>query len=295
MGAKGAVGDEKISSHSLKATLLAWAARRGVPENDRVVLGHHSLKSDSLATYSKDLLGAATRTLCGLIAEVKLGVFDPDGARSGLLLQQAGAAVGAGLDEEHAFWAEAADQEGAVVIDDGKYESGHERGEGEADDGFTPEELEHYAPVSDGGEGAFDNDFPGDERSETAAEEHEPEAEAVEAESSSSSSSSVSAESSGKECEEQFAQRQSNEAILHVSPVVPGSLVQNKRSKILHKISNARNDLAMCGSKVTAGFVKLPNGATFAWPRCARCFRGEVLGSKKDLVNFLDKRAKGSA
>jgi hypothetical protein len=132
--AKGAVVDAKTSSHSLKATLLAWAARRGIAENDRVVLGHHSLRSDSLATYSRDLLGAATRALCGLIGEVKMGVFDPDGTRSGLLLQQAGAAVGAGLDEDQAYWAEAsgaeAEQEGAVIIDEDEYESRPRRGAG---------------------------------------------------------------------------------------------------------------------------------------------------------------------
>ena len=144
--AKGAVVDEKTSSHSLKATLLAWAARRGIAENDRVVLGHHSLRSDSLATYSRDFLGAATRALCGLIGEVKMGVFDADGTRSGLLLQQAGATVGSGLDEEQAYWAEAsgaeADQEGAVVIDEDEYESRQEPPETEFDEGIPEEEKE---------------------------------------------------------------------------------------------------------------------------------------------------------
>ena len=158
--AKGATVNPKTSSHSLKATLLAWAARRGLSENDRVVLGHHSLKSDSLATYSRDLLGAATRSLCGLIGEVKMGVFDPDGTRSGLLLQQAGAAVGAGLNEEQAYWAEAsgaeADREGAEVIDDDEYESRPEPGETEIDDGILESEKEYYTQVSDAGDVPFD-------------------------------------------------------------------------------------------------------------------------------------------
>jgi hypothetical protein len=88
-----------------------------------------------------------------------------------------------------------------------------------------------------------------------------------------------------------FAKKQSNEAVLHVSPVVPGPLVQNKRSKILHRVSRSTSEVAQCGAKATAGFVKLPHGASFPWPRCSKCFRGEVLGTKKDLVSFLDRRS----
>ena len=322
LGAKGAVVGEKITSHTLKATLLAWAARRGLPENDRVVLGHHSLRSDSLATYSRDLLGAATRTLCGLIAEVKLGAFDPDGTRSGWLLQQAGTAVGAGLDENQAFWAEAAgddhEKEGAYIISESGSEAADEPWEDrEADDGR--EETEHYAPVGDHGEDVSHGVFPSQSWGDAGHEpvgnhgedashgdfpsqswggaEVEPPSQPVDdfEFSSPSSSSSLSAESSGEECEEQFVQNQSNEAILQVTPEIPGPLVQNKRSKILHKMHEGKAELAFCGVKVTASFVKLPNGATFAWPRCTRCFRGEVLGSKRDLVSFIDQRARSSA
>jgi hypothetical protein len=293
--AKGAAAGDKTTSHSLKATLLAWAARRGVAENDRVVLGHHSLRSDSLATYSRDLLGAATRTLCGLIAEVKLGAFDPDGARSGWLLQQAGAAIGAGLDENQAYWAEAigpdVEKEGTFLISD---ESEVADQPWEEEDEQENEEMAHYAPVGDPGEDE------GTEGKQSVDEEAVEEAALAPTEadvevSSSSATSSLSAESSGEECEESFCQRQSNEAILHVTPEIPGPLLQNKRSKILHKLHEVKADSAACGLKVSAGYVKLPNGATFAWPRCTRCFRGEVLGSKRDLISFLDQRPRSSA
>jgi hypothetical protein len=272
-------------------------------ENDRVVLGHHSLRSDSLATYSRDLLGAATRSLCGLIAEVRLGVFDPDGTRSGWLLQQAGAAIGAGLDENQAYWADAqgseAEREGAFVISGDESEDverpvddptwGQEAGHPEA------EEMEHYAPVFDPGEDEGTEGIPSVAEETTGDMDQTQPAEAFEESSSAASSSSLSAESSGEECEESFCQQQSNEAILHVSPEIPGPLAQNKRSKILHKLHEVKVDLAACGLKVTAGYVKLPNGATFAWPRCSRCFRGEVLSNRRDLVNFIDQRAKSSA
>ena len=82
-------------------------------------------------------------------------------------------------------------------------------------------------------------------------QESEKEAENVEVDSSSESSSSVSAEGSDEECEERFVEQQSNEAVLHVSPAVQGPLVQNKRSRILHRVHSTKNDLAMCGAKVT--------------------------------------------
>ena len=49
----GFKGDSEnlTTSHSLKATLLSWSARYGIDETSRVLLGHHSLKQDSLARH----------------------------------------------------------------------------------------------------------------------------------------------------------------------------------------------------------------------------------------------------
>jgi hypothetical protein len=226
-----------------------------------------------------------------------MGVFDPDGTRSGLLLQQAGAAVGSGLDEALGFWAEAtgaeAEQEGAVVIDDDENVEWHDPVEGGTGEADGLEELEHYAPVHEVGDGAVDSDTQGEEWTDSGAKESEPALEVVEACSSSSSSSSSSAESSEGECEESFVQSQSNEAILHVSPAVPGPLLQNRKSKMLHKPGNLKSNVTLCGAKTVSGYERLQN-ASFSWPRCARCFRGEVLSTKKDLVDFLDSKARGS-
>jgi hypothetical protein len=268
-----------------------------VPENDRVVLGHHSLRSDSLAAYSRDLLGAATRTLCSLIGEVKLGAFDPDGTRSGWLLQQAGSALGSGLDENQAYWAEAAeadeDKEGTFLVSSNDSEPGQVPWD-EGSEAPGLEELEHYAPVGDDEIEQIFDEQPSAPSEATGGAPPRPEEEDFEL-STSSSSSSLTVESSGEECEEQFVQRQSNEAILHVSPEIPGPLLQNRRSKVLHKWHEVKKDVALCGLRVSVGYVELPHGATFQWPRCSKCFRGEVLGNKSDLIGFLDQRSRSQA
>lgn len=47
----------RVTSHSLKETTLCWAARYGIDENSRLLLGHYELTgSKSLATYSRDML-----------------------------------------------------------------------------------------------------------------------------------------------------------------------------------------------------------------------------------------------
>lgn len=44
--------DRATTSHSLKATTLVRAARYGLGDKDRAMLGHHALKEHSLACYS---------------------------------------------------------------------------------------------------------------------------------------------------------------------------------------------------------------------------------------------------
>ena len=45
--------ERRNTSHSFKATTLAWASRFGLAEDARVLLGHHELPSKPLAVYSR--------------------------------------------------------------------------------------------------------------------------------------------------------------------------------------------------------------------------------------------------
>ena len=65
------------TSHSLKATTLVWAARFGIDDKCRAMLGHHALKEHSLACYSRDMLAKPLRDLAGLLLNIQLGILIP--------------------------------------------------------------------------------------------------------------------------------------------------------------------------------------------------------------------------
>ena len=70
-------------AHSMKATLLAMLAKFGASEADRLVLGHHSDLTGSLAVYSRDLQAKPLRALEACLAAVRAKTFLPDVSRSG--------------------------------------------------------------------------------------------------------------------------------------------------------------------------------------------------------------------
>ena len=75
--------DPDLSSHSLKATTLSWAAKGGMSRDDRRILGRHStvlLDSDSF--YSRDLSFGPVSMLRKVIHMIKDGIFHPDSMRS---------------------------------------------------------------------------------------------------------------------------------------------------------------------------------------------------------------------
>ena len=75
---------EVVSSHSLKATLLAWCARYGLSPQTRSMLGRHSsCLAETFAIYSRDLVCAPVAELQGVIDAVHKGSFFPDDQRSG--------------------------------------------------------------------------------------------------------------------------------------------------------------------------------------------------------------------
>ena len=74
----------RLTSHSLKETTLSWAARYGIDENSRILLGHHELVgSKSLATYSRDMLSRPLQHFCAMLLNIRKDFFRPDTTRSG--------------------------------------------------------------------------------------------------------------------------------------------------------------------------------------------------------------------
>ena len=73
---------QRLSSHSLKATGLTWAASAGVPLDTRRLLAHHVHDSArSTETYSRDVVTPAARVLEEVMLAVKDGAFCPDNPR----------------------------------------------------------------------------------------------------------------------------------------------------------------------------------------------------------------------
>ena len=73
----------RLTSHSCKCTLLSWCSKRGLPWEDRLVLGGHTSAVRSALVYARDSLGRPLRMLEKLLLEVRLGRFLPDATRSG--------------------------------------------------------------------------------------------------------------------------------------------------------------------------------------------------------------------
>ncbi|CAE7390850.1 METTL21B [Symbiodinium sp. CCMP2592] len=72
-----------VSSHSLKRTLLSWAAKFGSCDDVCTVLGRHtSATVSSRALYAMDLATAPARELQRMLLEVAAKRFAPDAARS---------------------------------------------------------------------------------------------------------------------------------------------------------------------------------------------------------------------
>eukprot|EP00435_Cladocopium_sp_Y103_P065102 s975_g27.t1 len=85
--------DRRISTHSMKSTVLSWCSKFGLPDASRAVLARHvSSVSTATAVYSRDLLSPVLRELEGMISSIRVGLFSPDRTRSGMLTPAAQAA-----------------------------------------------------------------------------------------------------------------------------------------------------------------------------------------------------------
>ena len=73
----------RVSSHSLKCTMLSFAAKRGLSVPDRLLLGYHASQMHMAMVYSRDGAAASLLLLERLIDEIARGKFKPDSTRSG--------------------------------------------------------------------------------------------------------------------------------------------------------------------------------------------------------------------
>ena len=70
--------------HSLKATLLSMAAKRGLRREDRLAMGHHIHPPFQMAdVYAREAQARCIRLIDRLLVEIKTGFFGPDVTRTG--------------------------------------------------------------------------------------------------------------------------------------------------------------------------------------------------------------------
>ena len=73
----------KLSTHSLKSTMLSFAAKRGFSHQDRLSMGHHAHPYKIADVYARDAQARDLRLLDKLIDEIRSKVFLPDESRAG--------------------------------------------------------------------------------------------------------------------------------------------------------------------------------------------------------------------
>ena len=80
----------KVSSHSLKSTMLSFLAKRGVDMPDRLLLGYHTSPFTMGLTCSRDGMARPLQILMNMLEEIRKGTFLPDCTRSGRLVRPEG-------------------------------------------------------------------------------------------------------------------------------------------------------------------------------------------------------------
>ena len=260
---------DETTSHSLKATTLVWAARFGIDDNHRTILGHHSLKGNSMACYSRDVLSLPLRHLCTMLDSIKRGLYRPDQTRSGWMRGDHLGASGETVPLE-------------PEVGTGEPEAGIP----DVDVG-SPSVKEEDVSVLEG----FDPNNPFKERPLQEGELQENVQEIV---SDEDFEGSASSDGGGIEeievSEELFFEKQRSMLDVAAEKAVPGDLLQNRRSKMLHKRSkdesNHLQPLTACGLHGSS-YDHFPEGCNFAWPKCSKCFKDDV-GQDVDHVQILN-------
>ena len=261
----GLEGSSAITSHSFKSTTLIWAARYGMEEPLRCLLGHHEVPGRSMATYSRDLLARPLAEYQGMLRNIRLNNFKPDLSRSGWKLGDAGitvADIGTKGDE--------IPSQTSVQTHDWDRDQQYPRASSltsavqSEEDGWERVE-EANAPECD--KKPNDEDVVSLSGSESST--------------SSSETSSANEEVLQKKC-----------GSVAIQPDITIECFQRKKSRVLHKPQTDKG-VFVCGRRNGPTYSHLPDGASFKWPRCSGCFKGEVITTRDGLADALDRaRAK---
>ena len=82
-GNKDQLEGKRVSAHSMKATMLSYAAKFGLDSETRLQLAYHVGGFKMVHTYSRDAAAQPLLQLERVLAEIRSGSFQPDSTRSG--------------------------------------------------------------------------------------------------------------------------------------------------------------------------------------------------------------------
>lgn len=247
----------RLSTHSMKSTVLSWASKYGLGDTSRAVLARHvSSVATATAVYSRDLLSPVLREMDSMLSAIRTGLFHPDRTRSGMMTPVAMAQAAPLTPFGRGPAPLPATPQPAPLTPFG-------RGVPSAcadplplkKKEIQPEiPLEVHTPVS---EGAAVEDFFG--RSPVPAEEDASPADVGNAESDTTEEDSIQSSSESEAGDEQGAE--------HFNFDPPSDLYINIKSLVVHCCRNP--GVLKCGRRVSPSFSKVYelNGI-----RCSRCF-----------------------
>ena len=72
------LSSRKVTSHSMKCTMLSYCAKYGVPTLDRLILGYHTGNASMAITYARDATAPQMRILDEVLEAIRDGKFLPD-------------------------------------------------------------------------------------------------------------------------------------------------------------------------------------------------------------------------
>ena len=235
--------ERRISSHSLKSTLLSWTSKYGLSEHSRAVLARHTSKAvTATAVYSRDLLSPILRELNLVLEAVRNGSFNPDMTRSGMLTPGALPFLGG-----TPMPAATGGLPGTPVPDVKLRRAAQEQGEDRSSDGSFV-----WLKQSDDANRLFETSGARSPSGDSLALADDEFSETTEENSVQSSSESDLGDGAGQ-------YRDFRDA--------PSDFVINNKSLVLHQVKSA--GWLTCGRKLTPSYSKIfeLNGI-----RCSRCF-----------------------
>ena len=243
---------EPVSAHSLKRTLLSYANKRGMESTDKLILGHRCHQGKMADVYGDDHAARPLRLLEALLADIRLGSFDPDASRAGRFM---------GPAEVTADPMSGADTTVVVAEDGAGVES--------ADGGESA--LCSFERVSDK---ENEDDLPLDSLLPGPPEHHEQASGQASGagEDSSSSSDSESESSSESDVLTDTDHKEASRVIGIPSPAEGTRFLVHRSTKMLRMIADGNSRVMLCGRLVQEVHQETPE-VRFDSSVCSMCKR----------------------